>query len=303
MFKGWRKMLIDCHVHSTGLEKIDDVINAMDHAGVDKAIIFAPYPGRTIGEGIFPESVNLKPTKYMQFSYSEVNQAAQEKSTKFISALQAGAPDRIIAFAWIEPRLKKAIKNFEEAVTRFECKGIKMMPDHWYPYDPRFFPLYEKIQELRVPVLFHSGILYAMKDSSRFCRPCNYEVLINFPQLKFALAHISWPWTDECIALFGRFRANLSIEEDEIAEEIQMYIDTTPGTPNFYRREAFRRALAFGAEDYMMFGSDTFLSETSNFQLAKYVAEMDKGIIRELGYLDEVIQKIQSKNIERFLKG
>jgi len=289
-------MLIDCHVHSEGKEKADEVIDSMNRAGVDKAVIFAPYPGR-IKKGIFPP-VNPKPTGYMQFSYLEVTEESQRKSTQFISNLQKEAPDRIIAFAWIEPRLKNAVQNIEEAVTKFECKGIKMIPDHWYPYETRFFPLYEKIQELNVPLLCHSGILFGFKDSSRFCRPCNYEVLINFPRLRFALAHVSWPWTDECIALFGRFRANL--RHDERAEGIQMFIDVTPGTPRFYRRDVYRKALAYGAEDHMIFGSD---SRASNLQHAKEVAEMDKGILMELGYSDETIRKIQSTNIETFLKG
>jgi len=291
-------MLIDCHVHSVGNESVDDVIKAMDQAGVDKAIIFAPYPA-AYGE----RKISLEPTKLGEFSYQGVNEEAQRKSTEFISNLQAEASDRIIAFAWIEPRLKNAVQNVEEAVTKYECRGIKMIPDHWYPWEPRFFKLYEKIQQLKVPILFHSGILFGFKDSSRFCMPCNYEVLINFPELKFALAHVSWPWTDECIALFGRFRANLRRAlslGDERAKEMQMYIDITPGTPKFYRREVLRRALAYGCEDYMIFGSD---STASNFMNAKHTAEMDKGILRELGYSDEVIKKIQSTNVERFLKG
>ncbi|MFB0503268.1 MAG: amidohydrolase family protein [Candidatus Bathyarchaeia archaeon] len=291
-------MLIDCHVHSIGKETVDEIIGSMDQHSVDEAIIFAPYPGRFTEKG----GINTEPTEYMQFSYSGVDEEAQRKSTKFISSLQADAPDRIIAFAWIEPRLRNAVQNVEEAVTKFECRGVKMIPDHWYPYDTEFFPLYEKIQELDVPILFHSGILWGFKDSSRFCRPCNYEVLVNFPRSRFALAHISWPWTDECIALFGRFRANLrgSLLGDERAEGMQMYIDTTPGTPKFYRREVFKKALAYGCGDYMIFGSD---SSASNLQNARYVAEMDKGIIRELGYSDEVIEKIQSENIARYLKG
>ena len=286
--------MIDCHVHSTGKETIDKVINAMDQAGVDKAIIFAPYPGEFGERG----RVNPKSTEYMQFSELGVNEERQRESTRFISKLQAEAPDRIIAFAWIEPRLKNAIQNIEEAVTKFECKGIKMIPDHWYPYEPKFFPLYEKIQELDVPILFHSGILFGFKDSSRFCRPCNYEALINFPDLRFALAHISWPWTDECIALLGRFMAN--VRREERPKKVQMYIDITPGTPPFYRREALRKALLYGAEDYMIFGSDSLATD---FHYAKEIAEMDRGIIKELGYSNETIRKIQGKNIERFLKG
>jgi len=290
-------MLIDCHVHSIGDETIDEVIGSMDQHGVDKAIVFAPYPGRFTENG----GINTEPTEYMQFSYLGVDEEAQRRSTKFISSLQAEAPDRIIAFAWIEPRLGNAVQNVEEAVTKFECRGVKMIPDHWYPYDTEFFTLYGKIQELDVPILFHSGILWGFKDSSRFCRPCNYEVLVNFPKLRFALAHISWPWTDECIALFGRFRANLrgSLLGDERAEGMQMYIDVTPGTPKLYRREVFKKALAYGCGDYMIFGSD---SSASNLQNARHVAGMDRGIIRELGYSDEVINRIQSENIARYLR-
>jgi len=290
-------MLFDCHAHSRGNETADEVIRAMGQAGVDKSVITSPYPRSLETGGIDP-----RPTEYMQFSFLGVNDESQRESTKFISDLQAEAPDRIIAFAWIEPRLKNAVQHVEEAVTKFECMGIKMIPDHWYPWEPTFFPVYEKIRELKVPVLFHSGILYGFKDSSRFCRPCNYEVLINFPQLRFAVAHISWPWTDECIALFGRFRANLELSpySDERAKQMQMYIDTTPGTPNFYRREAFRRALMFGAEDYMIFGSD---SSATDFGSARATAEMDRGIIRELGYSEDTIKKLQSENFERYLRG
>lgn len=297
--------MIDCHVHSLGKEKADEVVNAMDRVGVDKAIIFAPYPGRSPLPGMFGNGLDSKTTEYMQFSSLGVNQEAQKKSTMFISNLQTETPDRIIAFAWIEPRLKNAVQNVEEAISKFKCKGIKLYPDHWYPYEPRFFPVYEKIQELNVPILFHSGSSYAMKDSSRFCRPCNYEVLINFPRLRFALAHISWPWTDECIELLGRFRANLRYGKDERAKEMQMYIDTTPGVPKFYRKEVFKRALAYGKsiEDYIIFGSDTTLNKPLNFQNAKDVAEMDEDMIRELGYSEAVVKKIQNKNIERYLKG
>jgi predicted TIM-barrel fold metal-dependent hydrolase len=287
-------LLIDCHVHSEGDESADEVIKAMDRAGVDKAIIMSPYPG---------ERIDHNPTKYGQFSHSGVNEELQEKSTRFISRLQAEAPDRIFAFAWIEPKLKGTVRNVEDAITKFECRGIKMIPDHWYPHDPKFFELYGKVQELRAPILFHSGILYAFKDSSRYCRPCNYEVLVNFPEVKFALAHISWPWTDECIALYGRFRSNLvpRFYSDEMAKEMQMFIDTSPGTPVFYRREVFRKALLFGAGDSMMFGSDSL--SASNLDGASTIAEMDKGIIRELGFSDEIIRKVQSENIERYLKG
>lgn len=102
-------MLIDCHVHSLGNERVDEVIKAMDQAGIDRAIIFAPYPA-VYGK----RKISVEPTRHGEFSYPDVNDEAQRKSTEFISNLQAEeAPDRIIAFAWIEPRLKNAVQNVE----------------------------------------------------------------------------------------------------------------------------------------------------------------------------------------------
>ena len=41
-------MLIDCHVHSVGRESINEVVDSMTQAGIDKAVVFAPYPDRSI---------------------------------------------------------------------------------------------------------------------------------------------------------------------------------------------------------------------------------------------------------------
>ncbi len=288
-------MIIDCHVHSLGNETVDEIVKELDRVGIDKAVVLATYPGR---------EEKSEPVKYMDFTFREVNDELQRESTKFVSNLQADAPDRIIAFAWIEPRLKNAVKNAEEAVTKYECRGIKMMPDHWYPYEPAFFPVYEKIQELEVPITFHSGILSDNKDSSRFCQPVYYEVLLNFPNLKFALAHVSWPWIDECVGVCDRLKSRLwNVKEEEKLEKMQMYIDITPGTPKFYRKIAFQRILDMDLEDYVIFGTDCSASNFSpDWQDAREVYTRDRALIKELGYSDEVVEKIFHKNAERYLK-
>jgi len=291
-------VLIDCHVHSMGTETADDVLKAMEAGGVDKAIIFSPYP--------WAKGEDPNPVGFMGYSSLGVNDAEQKKVIKFISKLQAEAPDKIIAFAWMEPRLKNAVRILEEAVTKYECRGVKLMPDHYYPCDQKFFPFYEKVQELKVPIIFHSGVLDDNKDSSRFCQPVFYEALLNFPRIKFALAHISWPWTDECIAIYGRIKDRLySTPESEKIDKMQMYIDLTPGTPKFFRKKALETALVLGAENHMMFGTDSHATDFSpEWGGSKRIFEMDRKIIREeLGYSEEVMEKICHKNVERFLKG
>lgn len=286
--------VVDCHVHSLGTETVDNILRGLDAAGINKAIVFSPYP--SYGGNIFPKAP-AGVTRHMEFSYPGVSVERQREAVRFVANLQREAPDRIVAFIWLEPRLKDADKILEWAVSSEEIKGVKMIPDHWYPYDEFMYPIYEKAEALGVPIIFHSGILFGFKDSSRFCRPVNYEVLLSFPNLKFALAHVSWPWVDECIALWGRFRA--ALREIEGAGKMQMFVDITPGTPLIYRRETLQKLIAYGAEDYMLFGTDCIAGDMGR---GKQHVERDTTILKQLiGVSDETVSKIMGKNALRFL--
>ncbi|MEM3590770.1 MAG: amidohydrolase family protein [Candidatus Bathyarchaeia archaeon] len=287
--------VVDCHVHSLGTETVDGILRGLDAAGINKAVIFSPYPSYSGGRVIPKASAGV--TRHMEFSYPGVSVERQREAVKFVANLQREAPDRIVAFIWLEPRLKDADKILEWAVTSEEIKGVKMIPDHWYPYDEFMYPIYEKAEALGVPIIFHSGILFGFKDSSRFCRPVNYEVLLSFPNLKFALAHVSWPWADECIALWGRFRA--ALREIEGADEMQMFIDITPGTPLIYRKETLQKLIAYGAEDYMLFGTDCIAGDIGE---GRRHVERDTTILKQLiGVSDETVSKIMGKNALKFL--
>jgi hypothetical protein len=86
--------------------------------------------------------------------------------------------------------------------------------------------------------------------------------------LRFSLAHLSWPWVDECIALFGRFRAAAGWQLDRC----QMWIDTCRGTPDAWREEALRKAVPFCGMQRLMFGVDSTparLAENAPVHVAK----------------------------------
>ena len=57
---------------------------------------------------------------------------------------------------------------------------------------------------------------------------------------------------DECIAVFGRFRAGAHYK----TEDCQMWIDTCRGTPDAWREEALRKAVPFCGMERVMFGVD-----------------------------------------------
>ncbi|MGQ9662842.1 MAG: amidohydrolase family protein [Kiritimatiellia bacterium] len=225
----------------------------------------------------------------------------------------AADPDRFYGLAWINPLLPNACEVVEQAITELGFRGIKMIPHHWYPHDERLFPVYRKIEELGVPVVFHSGILWGHGDSSRFCQPVHYEVLINFPRIRFALAHIGWPWTDECIALAGRFAARVVRPDTGRQEhapraleqrvcEAQMFVDITLGAPRPYRTDALLKALAVLGDRRLIYGSDC--GEPDNAEILRFHSELDRHLLSgELGQSPESIRRIMHDNFELFFLG
>ena len=302
-------MVVDCHVHLIpeslgGYDNAEDILRSMDEAGIDKIFLFSPIP----------RELKLK-DKYLVYKES---QEKQRESIKTVAKVVTTDPQRLIGFAWIDPCLPHAENEVERAIVDYKLRGIKMIPIHWYPYEERIFPAYSKIQEMSVPIIFHSGILFGGGDSSRFCRPTFYEVLLHFPEIKFALAHVGWPWTDECIATAARFEAALGearsfaprliesqkqqLTSDRGKNKSQMYIDITPGTPLIYRTEVLRKAINILGEDRLIYGSDAFTTlEMTKF--FKKVLENDKRRLdEELGLSKEAQDKIMGKNAMALLE-
>lgn len=226
----------DCHVHLHAEESGEEVLRAMDAAGITRVTLFSRYPAN------YREKCPPPPAQDLRASIDHV------------AAVQASDPDRVFGMFWADPRTDGVLDLIEYALVDQGLHGVKMIPAHWAPTDELLFPIYEKMRDLGKPIHFHSGILYAFGDSSRFCRPVLYEALINFPGLKFALAHISWPWTDECLAVFGHFRSAAHHRSNESG----MWIDCSRGTPDAWREDALRKAVIFAGCNRLMYGTDTF---------------------------------------------
>ena len=236
----------DCHCHARGDETGPYVLEQMDAAKIDRINLFARYPREGTRDDV-------------------------RASIDHLAAVQAADPERIFGLVWANPRAAGMVEELERGIVEKKLRGVKLIPDHWAPTDELLFPIYAKMAELDSPIQFHSGILYGFGDSSRFCRPVLYEALVNYPGLRFALAHIGWPWVDECIAVYGRFRAAAGYK----ADACQMWIDTCRGTPDAWREEALRKAIPFCGMGHLMFGVDTNpvnLAATAPVHVAKDLA-------------------------------
>ena len=173
-----------------------------------------------------------------------------------------------------------------------------MICDSFYPGNERALETYRAIAAAGKPILFHSGILWDGKPSACYNRPGEFEALLEVPGARFSLAHISWPWCDELIAVYGKF-LNAHVKRPDLA--VEMFVDLTPGTPAIYRRDALTKLMTAGydVEHHIVFGTD---SDTSgyNHRWAREWIERDKEILRECGVSEKAIDAVQRRNLLRF---
>jgi len=195
-----------------GWPVIGPIESVRDHAGFDKSIILAVSPqildGRLIGtvdtEGIL--GVEGPPTP--------------EKCNDYIAACVRADPEHLIGYASVNPTYqgpKAAVDELERAVVQLGLTGVKLYPmyQHWAANDPEIaFPVYEKAQELQIPVMIHQAGSTRIDASLELGRPALLDdVGRTFRDLRVIIAHAGWPWVDEALFLLTKhpnFYAELS---------------------------------------------------------------------------------------------
>lgn len=274
-------MKIDCHVHSRmggvyGEPAFHQraFMSDLKVAGFDGAALFSPNP----------------------LTCADVSVEGRMTNTLTMCKGQK----TLFPFYWINPLEDSALEQVDMAVER-GFLGFKMICSNYYPGCRESMDLLQKIASVGKPVLFHSGILWDGMDSANYNRPGNFEALLDVPKLRFCLAHVSWPWTDECIAVYGKFN-NAYFRRPDLSCE--MFIDVTPGTPRVYREEVFRHLLC---SDYelrynLMFGTDSS-TEQYNVSWSKEWQERDNALYERfiLQDIEDFKDHVYGKNFLRFL--
>ena len=122
-------------------------------------------------------------------------------------------PDVIIPYGVINVDDPKAAAHLQ-AFANAGFKGIKMHTPKYNWDDFGYFPLYEKLQALKLIALFHTGIVSGESDepeqsSMARMRPSFLHTIArSFPKLVIQGAHLGNPWYDEA-AEAARWEKNL----------------------------------------------------------------------------------------------
>src|SRR6185437_14089275 len=120
-------------------------------------------------------------------------------------------PDVMIPFGSVDPHKGKlGVREARELIDA-GVRGFKFHPNTqaFWPNDPEYFPLYEVIAEAGLIALFHSGttgIGAGMPGGGgvrlKYSNPMAVDdVAAEFPGLDIILAHPSFPWQEEALAI------------------------------------------------------------------------------------------------------
>ena len=221
-----------------------------------------------------------------------------EQRLEEVLAWTSAAPDRLFPVMWIHPDEEDIFSKIQKAVD-LGIVAFKMICSDYYVYEPKSMKLLSAIAEMNKAVFFHTGILWDGRVSSNYNRPINWEHLITIKKLRFSMGHCSWPWHDECIALYGKFLNGLITNPDSG----EMFFDLTPGTPKIYRRDLFNKLFTIGYDvpDNVFFGTDSVVNNYNNGGWVSSWIDFDNKIYDELGIGEKVRNKIYNENIMRFL--
>lgn len=161
-------------------------------------------------------------------------------------------PDVIIPFASIDPaKGKLGVREARRLIEEAGVKGFKFHPSvqEFYPNDRHAYALYEVIAEAGLPALFHSGqtgIGSGMPGGGgirlKYSNPMHLDdVAVDFPDLTIIIAHPSFPWQDEALAV--------------ATHKPKVYIDLSGWSPKYFPPQLVQYANSL-LKNKVLFGSD-----------------------------------------------
>jgi hypothetical protein len=111
------------------------------------------------------------------------------------------------------------------------------------------------------------------------------------------MGHCSWPWIDDCIAMYGKFRFARFTKNTA-----EMFFDTTPGTPFIYREELFTKLFRIGYDvgRNVFFGTDGS-AHAYNTQWTEECLRTDCALMDKMGISYADRNGMFYRNLLRFL--
>lgn len=160
-------------------------------------------------------------------------------------------PRAFVGFGSVDPLKGDLAVGELDRIAGLGLKGVKLHPSlqAFKPDDEKFWPLYERCEDLGLPLLFHTGTsgIGAGQPGGQgirldYARPIRLDaVAASFPSLNVIAAHFGYPWHLELLAM--------------ALHKTNLYIDISGWAPRYMPAEVMRD-MRGRLQDQFLFGSD-----------------------------------------------
>lgn len=262
-------MIIDFHTHAFPDELAEKAINGLARKSRQEPSFDGSVPGllKSMDAAGIEKSVVLN---------IATNPAQAENILRWCLEVRS---ERIIPFPSIHPENK----DFSALIKRIKSeglKGIKLHPMYqdFYADDERMFPVYEKILEENLILIFHSGFDIALPEDGRADIKRILKVNEKFPELKIIASHT------------GGWRMWNNVLDEMAGHDI--YIETSMTFKYIKDMDIFYRIVKKHPEDKILFGTDAPWGNQ----------EEDVKAVKELNISPSLKEKIFHNNARALLK-
>ena len=191
-------------------------------------------------------------------------------------------------FASIDPNSEQALGDLEYAFNELGLSGLKLHPSRqrFYPNDAKLDPIYELCVQYNKPIIFHSGFTWQPESLARYSHPLNFEeVAVRFPNLRFCLAHMGFPWVKESAMLLLKY-------PNVYADTAALYFDSAwEFYEQVFKKEIVLTWLDRSIRHQVMFGSN--MPRWEQMRMLK--------ALKGLGLREETLDLITRQNALEFL--
>ncbi len=241
---------VDVHTHVLASTRNTDV--AADGGAESLANVFGDMPELTVPQ--LADYYRERNMAAVVFTVDSPVRSGREPrvSNEEIAELANENSDVLLPFASIDPgRGAAGVKMAKKLIEDHKVRGFKFHPSEqgFYPNDRSAYPLYEVIAEAGIPALFHSGqtgVGAGQRGGGgirlKYSNPLFLDdVAVDFPDMPIIIAHPSFPWQDEALAVAGH--------------KPQVHIDLSGWSPKYFPDKLVAQVNSL-LKHKVLFGSD-----------------------------------------------
>ena len=177
-------------------------------------------------------------------------------------------PEKLIGFCSVDPHDDDALEQLDHAVNTLGLRGLKLGPiyQNMHACDTRMKRLFQRAEEMQIPVLIHQGTTFCTNVSLEIANPLQLQpIALEFPRLRLIIAHMGHPWIAETLVLI---RKNRNFFTDISALQYRPW--------QFYN--ALVTAMEYGVLDRLFFGSDyPFTTPAATIDALRNINRMVEG--------------------------